>query len=109
MFKLQTVLFFALCAFFCYGLKTNKDYNVMCSAKGGDCDTDWFTHYCCGKWKCVDYRCQDKNTKSTVPWAPIGAKCNIIHHCPDHYRCESHRCHPVPGEEAKALLTKLVE
>ena len=112
MFKLSSVLFFACLVFFCYDKKlTSKtqEYNVLCSTYGADCDADWFTHYCCGEFKCIDYRCQEKNAKEMLTWAPKGTMCNAFHHCPDHYRCESHRCHPIPGEEAKALLTKLVQ
>ena len=109
MFKLQTALFLGFLVFFCVSLKNKKlqSKDVMCQAFGEDCDALTVDHYCCGKYKCVDFRCQPPKTHEVLAWAPKGIKCDPFHYCPKHFDCMSHRCHPIPGEEAKALLNKL--
>lgn len=108
MFKVQSIVFLGFLCIFCLNLKSKtQGWNGMCSGYQDDCDALFPTRYCCGEWKCIDYRCQEEGAKEVLPWAPKGIKCDALHRCPDHFDCMSHRCHPTPGEEAKALLTKL--
>lgn len=86
--KIISALFVSLLFVFCGATRlTSPNLRAACSTYGSDCDADWFSHYCCSPYKCIDYRCQEKDAKELLDWAPKGAKCNVIHKCPKHFEC----------------------
>ena len=78
---------------------------TQCVSKGSDCDL--FT-YCCGEYRCRDYRCTTKETKDNqMKWAPKGDKCDWFHHCPKGKNCQSHRCIPDVKKVVSDLQAKI--
>ena len=106
--KIESVLLFFTLMFFCSAMKY-PNLRPVCASFGDPCDTDWFTHYCCGEFKCVDYRCQEKDAESILLFAPRGIKCDAVHYCEAGFECQSHRCVPRPDQKLKALVMKRLD
>ncbi|MCQ2820907.1 MAG: hypothetical protein MJ252_26920 [archaeon] len=80
------LIFLLISSYACTGLRTE----TLCRAVSDDCDG---FHPCCGKYRCIDYRCQLKSeVTKREEFYPEGLKCNWSHKCAKYYECQSHRC-----------------
>ena len=68
---------------------TSKLKKTKCQGLGFDCN--WESKCCSGMY-CVDDRCSFEDGPDTLQYTPEGERCNELHLCKKHFKCESHRC-----------------